>query len=81
MIQPPPGMSAFQFVTLASLRAAQLRRGCLPQIDEDGTHKATVIAQVEVAERRVTERSRVVAPAGEPGDATLELPPLVLQLV
>jgi hypothetical protein len=73
-------MSAFQFVTLAALRAAQLRRGCLPLVDGDG-HKATVIAQVEVAERRVAERARVVAPGGEPGDATPELPPLVLQLV
>jgi DNA-directed RNA polymerase subunit K/omega len=81
MIQPPPGMSAFQFVTLASLRAAQLQRGCLPRVDGDGTHKATVIAQVEVAEGRVTQRSNVVAPAGEPSEATLELPQLVLQLV
>jgi hypothetical protein len=81
MIQPPPGMGAFQFVKLASLRAAQLQRGCRPLVDGDGTHRATVIAQVEVAEGRVTQVSSVVAAGGEPSDATLGLPPGVLQLV
>ena len=61
MIQPPPGMGAFQFVKLASLRAAQLQRGCVPRVDGYGTHKASVIAQVEVAEGRVTQMSSVVA--------------------
>jgi DNA-directed RNA polymerase subunit K/omega len=45
-------MGAFQFVVLATLRAAQLMRGCRPRID--GTHKATVTAQFEVAEGKVT---------------------------
>ena len=48
MIQRPPGVGAFQFVILATLRAAQLMRGCTPRVD--GTHKATIIAQWEVAE-------------------------------
>jgi len=47
VIQRPPGVGAFQFVVLASLRAAQLVRGCRPKVD--GLHKATVIAQLEVS--------------------------------
>ena len=55
MIQRPPGMGAFEFVVLATLRAAQLMRGCRPRVD--GVHKATVIAQVEVAEGKVMQMS------------------------
>jgi hypothetical protein len=53
VINRPEGMGAFQFVVLATLRAAQLIRGCRPRVD--GTHKATVTAQVEVAEGKVTQ--------------------------
>jgi DNA-directed RNA polymerase subunit K/omega len=40
-------LSAFEFVVLASLRAAQLTRGCTPRVE--GTHKRVVIAQLEVS--------------------------------
>ncbi len=43
----------FQFVVLATHRAAQLMRGCRPRVD--GDHKATVIAQLEVSEGKVTQ--------------------------
>jgi DNA-directed RNA polymerase subunit K/omega len=49
----PPDIGAFQFVVLASLRAVQLTRGCLPRID--GAHKNTVIAQLEVSQGKVVE--------------------------
>jgi hypothetical protein len=52
-------MGAFEFVVLAKLRAGQLMRGCLPR--SAGTHKAIVIAQLEVAEGKV-ERM-LVSPA------------------
>ena len=81
MMQPPPGMGAFQFVVLASLRAAQLQRGCLPRVAGDGTHRATVIAQVEVAEGRIAELSSVVTAVATPPDTPRELTPLVLQPV
>ena len=61
MIQRPPGMGAFQFVVLAGLRAAQLKRGCRPRID--GEHKGIVTAQFEVAEGMVME-----VPAVMPND-------------
>ena len=53
MIQRPPGVGAFEFVILSTLRAAQLMRGCTPRVT--GTHKATVIAQCEVAEGKVAQ--------------------------
>jgi len=53
VIQRPPGVGAFQFVVLSTLRAAQLMRGCRPKVD--GLHKATVIAQLEVSAGIVTQ--------------------------
>ena len=53
MIRRPPGVGAFQFVVLATLRVAQLMRGCRPKVD--GLHKATVIAQLEVSAGIVTQ--------------------------
>lgn len=55
MIQRPPGVGAFQFVVLSTLRAAQLMRGCRPRVE--GVHKPTVMAQVEVAEGKVIDAS------------------------
>jgi hypothetical protein len=66
-------MGAFEFVTLSKLRAAQLIRGCRPRVD--GTHKATVIAQLEVSAERVVRLPK------EPADgaALIEgLPALVV---
>ena len=63
MIQRPPGVGAFQFVVLATLRSAQLMRGCRPRVD--GVHKATVTAQLEVSEGRVTQLFTPVDAVGE----------------
>jgi DNA-directed RNA polymerase subunit K/omega len=52
VIQRPAGLGTFEFVVLATLRAAQLMRGCRPRVD--GIHKAAVIAQLEVAQGKVT---------------------------
>jgi DNA-directed RNA polymerase subunit K/omega len=46
-------MGVFQFVILASLRTAQLTRGCRARVD--GDHKKTVTAQHEVAQGKVTQ--------------------------
>ena len=48
-------MGAFEFVIVASLRAAQLMRGCRPKVE--GLHKNTIIAQLEVAHGRVSAQS------------------------
>lgn len=53
MIQRPPGIGAFQFVVIASLRAVQLRDGCRPRVD--GVHKHTVMAQLEVSQGKVIQ--------------------------
>lgn len=52
-MQRPAGIGAFQFVILASLRATQLMRGCLPRIE--GVHKNTVMAQLEVSRGMVLQ--------------------------
>ena len=74
-IQRPPAVGAFQFVVLATLRAAQLTRGCLPKVVS--THKHTVTAQVEVAEGKVTQffatPAVVAEPAGIKGAAVDDL--------
>src|SRR4029453_68861 len=51
-IRRPPEIGAFQFVILSKLRAAQLMRGCRPGVD--GSHKATVTAQLEVSAGKVS---------------------------
>jgi hypothetical protein len=53
-MQRPTSIGAFQFVVLASLRAAQLTRGCRARAD--GDHKHTVMAQMEVAQGKVVQQ-------------------------
>jgi DNA-directed RNA polymerase subunit K/omega len=57
-MQPPAGMSTFEFIIVSSLRAAQLTRGCTPRIDS--AHKIIVMAQMEVAERLVERAGDIV---------------------
>jgi DNA-directed RNA polymerase subunit K/omega len=53
VVQRPAGLNAFEFAVLAGLRAVQLSRGCTPRVN--GSFKLTVIAQREVAERKVVQ--------------------------
>ena len=57
----PERFSAFEFVVVSTLRAAQLMRGCAPKVDR-GTHKATVIAQREVAMGKIARIEAVIPP-------------------
>ena len=59
----PPHMGAFEFVVLASLRTAQLMRGCTPKVPSD--HKHAVTAQCEVAAGLVTN-IRAESPEAQP---------------
>ena len=65
MIERPAGMGRFHFVAIVRLRAAQLMRGCQPRVELNGAHKATVIAQMEVAQGKIVELSDP-AVLGEP---------------
>ena len=47
MINRPNSIGAFEFAVLASLRAAQLCRGCMPRTE--GGHSVAITAQMEVA--------------------------------
>ena len=80
MIQRPPGVGAFQFVILATLRAAQLIRGCRPTID--GAHKHIITAQLEIAEgniRQLFDAPAVVAELLTTGEAIVEAPSVIVQ--
>ena len=66
MIRPPEGVGAYQFVVLATLRAAQLMRGCIPRVP--GTHKATMTALIEVAAGKVAAAPAAMAAPVLPPD-------------
>jgi DNA-directed RNA polymerase subunit K/omega len=55
VINRPTTVSAFEFVVLSGLRAAQLIRGCTPRVES--THKVIVTAQLEVAAGKVVRAS------------------------
>lgn len=57
MVQRPIELNAFEFAVLAGLRAAQLARGCTPRVN--GSSKVAVIAQREIAERKVVREPTV----------------------
>jgi DNA-directed RNA polymerase subunit K/omega len=61
VVQRPTEVAAFEFAVLAGLRAGQLARGCSPRVT--CSHKITVIAQLEVAARKVVRQVKA-----EPGD-------------
>jgi hypothetical protein len=61
VINRPDNIGAFKFAVLASLRASQLCRGCLPRIE--GGHCVAVTAQMEVAAGAVASHEPV-APTG-----------------
>ena len=47
MVHHPVSIGTFEFVVVASLRAAQLMRGCTPRVAS--LHKRTTTARLEVA--------------------------------
>jgi DNA-directed RNA polymerase subunit K/omega len=52
MVSRPVRFNAYEFVTLAALRAKQLLAGCTPRLE--GDHNAATMAQMEVAAGHVT---------------------------
>ena len=59
MIHRPAGVSAFEFVILSGLRAAQLMRGCTPRVE--GGHKVMMTAQIEVASGKIARAADAIA--------------------
>jgi DNA-directed RNA polymerase subunit K/omega len=51
MTKPISVLNAFEVVAIAMLRAQQLMRGCVARVP--GTHKATTMAQLEIAAGKV----------------------------
>ncbi len=56
MVHRPAADNAFVFVKVASLRAAQLMRGCVARVPASA--KAVITAQHEVAEGKVSALPR-----------------------
>ena len=59
MVTRPVELNAFEFAVLAGLRAVQLARGCTPRVI--GSNKVAVIAQLEIAERKVVREPEAAA--------------------
>ena len=59
MVNRPSGTSAFEFVVVSGLRAAQLMRGCIPRVER--AHKVITTAQLEVAAGKVARVPLVAA--------------------
>lgn len=51
MIQRPPDTNPFEYIRIASLRAAQLMRGCTARVPK--MHRSVLTAQMEVATGKV----------------------------
>jgi DNA-directed RNA polymerase subunit K/omega len=60
MVTRPVDFNAYEFVTVAALRAHQLMAGCIPLVG--GEHKATTKALMEVATGKVVRTASGVAP-------------------
>jgi hypothetical protein len=56
-IRRPDDVGAYQFAVVSALRAGQLLRGCIPRVNA-GAHRATVVAQLEVADGKIMELSK-----------------------
>jgi DNA-directed RNA polymerase subunit K/omega len=46
MVNRPQEMNSFEFIAIATLRTAQLIRGCVPRVPSG--HKFTTTAQLEI---------------------------------
>ena len=64
MVHRPSSSSAFEFVVVSGLRAAQLMRGSIPRVE--GAHKVITTAQLEVAAGKVA-RVPLLPPVQEEG--------------
>ena len=58
MVIRPFQMEAFEYVVMATLRAQQLMKGCVPHLE--GHHKATTMAQMEVAAGKIVGAMRAI---------------------
>jgi DNA-directed RNA polymerase subunit K/omega len=54
MVNRPYQMEAFEYAVVAALRAQQLMKGCIPQVD--GRYKATTMAQMEVSAGKIARK-------------------------
>jgi DNA-directed RNA polymerase subunit K/omega len=60
MVIRPLHLNRYEFVVLSALRAQQLLAGCTPRVA--GDHSAATMAQMEVADGRVTRANGELPP-------------------
>jgi DNA-directed RNA polymerase subunit K/omega len=68
VVHRPAELSAFEFVKVSALRAAQLMRGCQPRVER--RYKATLTAQSEVAQGKVARAEEPSADTHTRGDGS-----------
>jgi DNA-directed RNA polymerase subunit K/omega len=56
MVHRSSEVNAFEFIRVASLRAAQLMRGCTPLVGQ--SHRSVLTAQLEVAAGKIRASER-----------------------
>ena len=56
MVHRSSGANAFEFIRVASLRAAQLMQGCTPLVSQ--SHRSVLTAQLEVAAGKIRASER-----------------------
>jgi DNA-directed RNA polymerase subunit K/omega len=71
VVHRPVDINAFEFAVMASLRAVQLMRGCTPRVE--GATKVAVIAQMEIAERRIVRELKTDSKTDSKAESKREL--------
>jgi len=56
MVNRPQEITSFEFIAIATLRTAQLIRGCVPRVPSG--HKLTTTAQLEVTAGQILKLSQ-----------------------
>ena len=64
MVSRPARLNPYEFAVVSALRTHQLMAGCVPLLA--GTHKATMMAQMEVATGKVARLPAVAATEPQP---------------
>ena len=62
MVNRPQELNSFEFIAVATLRTAQLMRGCVPRVPAG--HKPTTTAQLEIIAGKVL-KTPLLAPVPE----------------
>lgn len=63
MVSRPQDANPFTYVVVASLRTAQLMRGCAPRVEAHAKHSVTAQREVSAGKVSAAPRSKLPKPA------------------